>query len=280
MANHRPVPSEPDGNRAVPGIAVRLAAEFAGTLLLTFVAVGADAAASVTGGKVTDLARAIAPALMVMAWIYAMGDRSGAHLNPAVTLAFTLRGLFPARLAPAYATAQLCGALSGALVVRWLLGDAVAAGVTQPHGIEPATALAIEAILTAILVTVVLGTADRASVVGPNAAMAVGATIALCGLVALPLEGASMNPARSTGPAVVAGTVGDLWIYWVGPTIGAVIAVLAARLLHGPESREQESVEAATGEGGSAVARDAARAASGREWQGSAGPATGSTARR
>jgi aquaporin Z len=164
-----------------------------------------------------------------------------------VTVAFTLRGLFPASLAPAYVLAQLAGALGAAGLVAVLLGSAVSAGVTMPHGIEPGVAVAIEILLTGILVTVIIGTADRYRVVGPNAAMAVGATIALCGLIALPLEGASMNPARSTGPAVVAADVGSLWIYWVGPLVGAVLAVVVARLLHGPERGDEQAVEAATG---------------------------------
>ena len=179
--------------------------------------------------------------------IYAIGDASGAHLNPAVSLAFAVRGLFPwAWLAP-YWLAQALGAIAGAGIVRWLYGD-VAAGVSTPH-VPILTALAVEVALTTILVTVILGTADRARVVGPNAAIAVGATIASMGLIALPIDGASMNPARSFGPAVVAGQWQDLGIYLVGPVIGALLAVAVARLVHGPAAIDDETRDAAEGDG-------------------------------
>ena len=166
--------------------------------------------AVVSGGSVSDAARAVAPGLMVAALIYAIGDVSGAHLNPAVSLAFCLRRLLPYRWLVAYWGAQVVGAVVAALVVAALFGDAAHAGVSTPH-VAALTALALEAILTWFLVTV-LGTAPIGEIVGPDAAFAVGATIALCGLIALPIDGASMNPARSFGPALVAGNLGDLWI--------------------------------------------------------------------
>jgi aquaporin Z len=131
--------------------------------------------------------------------------------------------------------------------LQLLFGEASAAGVTAPKVVDGGTATAIEVVLTLLLVSVVLGTADRHRVVGSNAALAVGATIALCGLVALPVEGASMNPARSLGPALVAGELGDLPIYLVGPTIGAVGAVLLTRFLHGATDRDETAEEAARG---------------------------------
>jgi aquaporin Z len=225
----------------------RLAAEVFGTFALVFVAVGADAMATVSGGAVSIAARAVAPALMVAALIYAIGDVSGAHLNPAVSLAFSLKRLFPAgRLVP-YWAAQLVGAVGAAVVVRWLFGDAVRAGVTTPH-VPDETAVALEAILTLLLVTVILGTADRHRIVGPDAALAVGATIALCGLIALPIDGASMNPARSFGPAVVAADFGNLWIYVLGPVLGACLAVLIMWFLHGTRGSDGNASEAAQGE--------------------------------
>jgi aquaporin Z len=229
-----------------PTMAVRLGAEGIGTFALTFVAGGADAAAWITGGEVEPTAKALAPGLLVMALIYAIGDRSGAHFNPAVTLGFTLRGLFPPRWALPYWIAQLFGAALAAGVLAFLFGPAAGASVSKPH-IDPLGALALEVILTAILATVILGTADRYQLVGPNAAIAVGATIALCGLVGLPLEGASMNPARSFGPAIVTGDLGTLWIYVVGPIAGSLIAVLLAYALHGPAPSGQKPREAATG---------------------------------
>jgi aquaporin Z len=129
-----------------------------------------------------------------------------------------------------------------------MFGPAVEAGVSTPHvGVE--TAVVLEAILTLLLVTVILGTADRARIVGPDAALAVGATIALCGLIALPLDGASMNPARSLGPALVTGRLEDLWVYIIGPFAGAALAVVLTAFLHGRTDRDPKSREAAQGEG-------------------------------
>jgi aquaporin Z len=231
-----------------PSMPVRLAAEALGTFLLTFIAAGADAAARLTAGEVSPLARAAAPGLLVMALIYAMGDRSGAHFNPAVTLAFAVRRLFPLGWVAPYWAAQLVGAAAAGLTLAALFGGAAAAGVSSPH-VEAATAVALEAILAALLVTVILATADRYQVIGPDAAIAVGATIALCGLVALPLEGASMNPARSFGPAVATGKLGDLWIYVLGPVVGAIVAVAIATVLHGPATpADREPRKAARGE--------------------------------
>jgi aquaporin Z len=224
---------------------VRLGAEAIGTFALTFVAAGGDVTANLTGGDITPLARALAPGLLVMAFIYAMGDRSGAHFNPAVTLAFALRRAFPAAWVAGYWLAQLGGAVLAAGLLRFLFGDVADAGVSAPN-IDPATALVLEIILTTILVTVILGTADRYQLIGPSAAIAVGATIALCGLIALPIEGASMNPARSIGPALIHGDFDYLWLYVVGPITGAVIAVAIARFLHGPVPPD-EAAKAAMG---------------------------------
>lgn len=228
-----------------PDLRVRLAAEAIGTFALTFVAAGGDVTANLTGGDITPLARAIAPGLLVMAFIYAIGDRSGAHFNPAVTLAFALRRVFPAAWVAGYWLAQLAGATLAAGLLRFLFGDVADAGVSAPN-IDPETALVLETVLTAILVTVVLGTADRYRLIGPSAGIAVGATIALCGLIALPIEGASMNPARSFGPALIHGEFNHLWIYVIGPVVGAAIAVVIARFLHGPVP-PQEAAEAAMG---------------------------------
>jgi aquaporin Z len=228
---------------------VRLVAEGLGAYVLTFVAAGADAAAHVTSGEVSPLARALAPGLAVMALIYAIGDRSGAHFNPVVTLAFTVRRLFPLPWLLPYWLAQVAGAVLAGLTLRLLFGGAAEAGVSAPH-IDLGAALGLEVLLTLILLTVILGTADRYQVVGPDAAIAVGATIALCGLVALPLEGASMNPARSLGPGIATGQLGDLWLYVVGPVIGGAVAVALATFLHGPVSAaDPKPREAARGKG-------------------------------
>jgi len=230
-----------------PGWPRRLTAEIFGTFALVFVAAGADVMAKVSGSEVSAAARAVAPGLMVAALIYSIGDTSGAHFNPVVTLAFGLKRLIPVVWIPAYWAAQVVGALvaSGAL---WILfGEAIDAAVSKPRLIGSGGALAIEAILTLLLVSVIVGTADRFRVVGPNAALAVGATIALCGLIAGPIEGASMNPARSFAPAVLAGDLGDTWIYLAGPTIGAALAVLLTTFLHGRTEDDGKAEEAARG---------------------------------
>jgi MIP family channel proteins len=233
--------------RADPAWPRRLTAEVFGTFALVFVAVGGDAMALVSGGAVSVAARAVAPGLMVAALIYAIGDASGAHFNPVVSLAFTLKRLFPVRWLAPYWAAQIGGAVAAALAVRWLFGDAVRAGVSTPH-VSDGTAVVLEVILTWLLVTVILGTADRYRIVGPDAALAVGATIALCGLIALPIDGASMNPARSLGPALVTSDVGNVWVYIVGPAFGAALAVLLTRFVHGRTEDDAKAADAAQGE--------------------------------
>ena len=240
-----PEPSAPPE----PAMWRRLTAEGFGTFALVTVAVGGDAFASLASGEISAAARAIAPALMVGALIYAIGDASGAHFNPAVTLAFAMRGLFPVRLVPGYWAAQIVGSLLAAGLIGVLVGPAMEHGVSAPHVVQPAVALAIEVLLTTLLVTVILGTADRSRIVGNEAALAVGATIALCGLIALPIEGASMNPARSLGPALIAGRLSDVWIYLVGPIVGGAFAVGIAWLLHGPPPPDPKPRETAQGKG-------------------------------
>lgn len=236
-------------DRASPATGIRrIAAEAVGTFALTFVAVGADAAGRLSGGDVGPAARAIAPALLIVAFIYALGDVSGAHYNPVVSLGFAIRRLFPVSWLVPYWLAQLGGAIAASIVLRLLFGDAIGAGVSEPHLVSPPAALAIETLLTWLLVTVILGTADRSRLVGPDAALAVGATIALCGLIAIPIEGASMNPARSIGPALLTGRLGDLWIYLAGPVAGSLLAVGMTRLLHGPAVGDEQAAKAARGD--------------------------------
>lgn len=220
-------------------------AELLGTAALTLVAAGGEVIAVRSGGQVDAMARAAAPGLMVMAVIYAFGQVSGAHINPAVTLAFALRRDFPWRRVPAYWISQGIGAALAALFLRSLFGTIAHIGVTRAReGVG--TAFAMETVLTLILVSIILGTATRAKVVGPNAAIAVGGTVALCGLFAAPVSGASMNPARSLGPALVAGYWSHQWIYLAGPAIGAILAAGIATLIHGPSQPAEE--EAAEGD--------------------------------
>jgi aquaporin Z len=192
--------------------------------------------------------------MMVAAIILFMGGVSGAHLNPAVTLSFALRGDFPWKRVPAYIVAEFIGAILGALTLWGLLGKFGSAGLTLPgHGVTSLTAVLTEVLLTAGLVSVILGTASGAQQIGPIAALGVGFYIALAGLWAAPVSGASMNPARSLGPALVLGNWTSWWVYLVGPIAGGAIAVGIAYVLRGP--------------GGGASGTSAAEGTLGTKWR-------------
>ncbi len=213
----------------------RLFAEVFGTFLLVFVAAGGPIVNARFGGhSISSSALVIAPGLMVLGIILFMGAVSGAHLNPAVTLAFTLRTDFPLRRVPMYLLAQFAGAALATLVLIGVVGKQGTAGLTLPGpGISAWIALAWEAILTTGLVSVILGTASGAQQIGAMAAIAVGSYIALAGLIGAPVSGASMNPARSLGPALVLGDWTAWWAYLAGPLAGALVAVGIAHILRG-----------------------------------------------
>ncbi|MDO8596931.1 MAG: aquaporin [Sulfuricaulis sp.] len=212
----------------------RLFAETWGTFLLVLVAAGGGVVAAKSNGAVTLGMVVIAPGLMVMAIIYFMGTVSGAHLNPAVTLAFAVRRNFPWRRVPGYVLAQTLGAIAAAFFLRILFGTIGALGATAPgSGVGNGTALAMEVVLTAGLVNTILGTASGARNIGANGAIAVGGYIALAGLWAAPISGASMNPVRSVGPDLVRGDFDTTWIYVVGPVVGALIGVAFEWILKG-----------------------------------------------
>jgi len=213
----------------------RLVAETLGAFLLTLVAAGPNTISAATGHAISQSAADVAPGLLVMALIYTIGDVSGAHFNPVVTLAFAIRDDFPWKRVPGYMASQFVGAIAAAVLLRVLFGDVGHLGATLPAPDLPAVVpLVMEAVLTCLLVTVILGTAHDTRLVGHNAALAVGGAIALAALFSSPVSGASMNPARSLGPALVSGDVGSLWIYIVGPLLGALLATLIAWILHGP----------------------------------------------
>jgi len=241
--------SEREGSKEEQGPlaeARRLVTECFGTFALTFVAAGAEMIAVISQGEVSAAARAIAPGLTVMALIYATGDVSGAHFNPAVSVAFAVRGAFRFMRLPGYVLSQLVGATAAAFALRALFGNVKHTGATIPkHGVG--TSLVMEIILALFLVVVILGTASKKGSVGPNAAIAVGATISLCGLFAAPISGASMNPARSFGPALAGGAMSDYWIYLAGPLCGAILATALIYFLRGPADYSEE--ETATGRG-------------------------------
>src|SRR5580765_3692166 len=210
----------------------RLFSELLGTFALVLVAAGGGILHA--KGQISLAAAVVAPGLMVMAIILFMGAVSGAHLNPGVSLAFALRGDFPWKRVPGYIIIQLIGATLAALFLRWVFGNVEHLGATLPGpGYEDWQALLMEIALTAGLVSVILGTASAAQNVGAIAALGVGGYIALAGLWAAPVSGASMNPARSFGPALVSGDFTSYWVYVIGPLAGALIAVGCAFVLRG-----------------------------------------------
>jgi aquaporin Z len=224
----------------------RLFSEVWGTFLLVLVAAGGGVVgATAFGGDLTLAMKALAPGMMVMGIIFFMGTISGAHLNPAVTLAFAVRGNFPWRRVPGYVIAQVVGAVLAAWFLQLMYGNIIN-GATEPTtDVSLGVAMATEAVLTLGLVSVILGTASGARNVGINGALAVGAYIGLVSVWGAPVSGASMNPARSFGPELVAGNLTNYWIYLVGPTIGALIAVGFEFILKGKATKA--GAEAAQG---------------------------------
>ncbi|MBD0297466.1 MAG: aquaporin [Flavisolibacter sp.] len=214
----------------------RLFAELWGTFLLVLVGAGAAIVGKYTG-EVSKAMEVVAPGLMVMAIIYFMGAVSGAHINPAVTIAFALRQHFPWRRVPAYLIAQITGAILAATLLWSLFGTTSKLGATVPYPeLDHWKAFAVEVVLTTGLVNTILGTASGARNVGNNGALAIGGYIALAGLWAGPLTGASMNPARTLGPDLVRGDLSTTWIYVLATLIGAFIAVGFEWILKGKPS--------------------------------------------
>jgi len=210
----------------------RLFAELLGTFMLVLVAAGGGLLHA--RGLISLSAAVVAPGLMVMAVILFMGAVSGAHLNPVVSIAFALRGDFPWKRVPGYIGVQLVGATLACLFLLAVFGNVEHLGATLPGaGYKAWQAFLLEIALTATLVSVILGTASSAQNVGAIGALGVGGYIALAGLWAAPVSGTSMNPARSFGPALVAGDWTAYWVYVAGPLIGATIAVGCALILRG-----------------------------------------------
>jgi aquaporin Z len=225
---------------------IRLIIEYVGTFFLVTVAAGSGVINHYAGGgPISRTAAVIAPGAVVMAMIYALGPLSGLHINPAVTLAFTARGVFKVAWVVPYLIVQFAGAISAALFLQAMYSHVDAGGnypIAKPGG--DWRSLVMEIILTAILVTVILNTATGYRSIGHNAALAVGSTVALLGLFASPISGASMNPARTLGPDIVSLNFTGWWIYVIGPVVGAAIAVLLIALVRGmPNKEEREAAE-------------------------------------
>lgn len=210
----------------------KLFAEAIGTFALVFAGTGAIIINDLTGGIITHVGIALVFGLVVMAMIYAVGEISGAHFNPAVTVGFWLAGRLPPGEVFPYLLSQSGGALLASLLLRWLFPHSALLGATLPTGgILPAFVL--EIVMTFFLMFVIIHVATGSKEQGVMAGIAIGATVTLDALFGGPISGASMNPARSLAPALVSLNVGDLWIYLVAPLVGAAVAVGAYRLLRG-----------------------------------------------
>ncbi len=212
----------------------RLFSELYGTFFLVLVAAGGGMMGQAFPNTIARTAAVVAPGLMVMGIILFMGKVSGAHLNPAVSLAFAARRDFPWIRVPGYILVQLAGATLACLFLKQVVGVSATYGSNYvASGFSASSGMLMEAVLTLGLVSVILGTAAGAQNVGLFGAIAVGGYIALAGLWGSPISGASMNPARTFGPDLVGGNFTDYWVYVVGPLIGAAVAVGAAFVLRG-----------------------------------------------
>ena len=223
-----------------PDLPRRAAAECIGVFALVFAGCGAIVTEAQHPGTLGTLGIALVFGLIVMAMVYATGHLSGAHLNPAVTIAFVLTRHFPRAEAAAYLLAQCVGALlaAGLLALAWPSEPAMLG--TTPPSIGVAGALAYEVVLTAFLMFVIMAVATDTRAVGAGAAIAIGGTVGLDALFGGPITGASMNPARSLGPALVSGHLNDLWIYLAAPVAGAVLGAAAYQVVRGKSAPEPE----------------------------------------
>jgi aquaporin Z len=211
-----------------------LAAECFGTFALVFAGTGAIVINDVSGGAITHAGIALTFGLIVLAMIFTVGEVSGAHLNPAVTVGLAVAGRFQKRLVIPYCLSQVVGAFSGSLLLKVLFPQHSTLGATLPAG-AVLQSFVLETTLTLILMVVILslfsGTGEKRVI----AAIAIGAVIALEAMFAGPICGASMNPARSLAPAVVSGQLQHLWVYLAAPVLGAVLAIPLGALLFGGE---------------------------------------------
>jgi MIP family channel proteins len=219
-------------------------AEMLGAFALVFAGCGAIIVDTLSHGQVTHVGVAITFGLVIAVMIYATRHISGAHLNPSVTLAFALTRHFPVTRVPLYWLAQLVGATIAALLLRALFGDVVHLGATEPSG-SAFQSLVLEGVMTFFLMFVIMAVATDNRAVGEAAALAIGGVILLDAMFGGPISGASMNPARSFGSALVSGTWANYWVYVAGPTVGALLGAFAYELARGEHPQPGISKEQA-----------------------------------
>lgn len=208
----------------------RFISEIIGTFALVFCGTGAMVINDFTGGTVTHVGVAITFGLIVMGMIYAFGDISGAHMNPAVTIGFAYAKKFPWKEVPAYVLAQLIGAFLASGILLYLFPESQTLGATLP-GLSALKVFILEIILSFFLMVVIINVSTGSKEIGVVAGIAIGSVVLLEAMFAGPITGASMNPARSIAPALVSGNIADLWIYIFAPIIGCVLAVVTCKLV-------------------------------------------------
>ena len=227
LADKRTTPASDFAKRTT---AQRLTAEVFGTFILVFISAGGCAFAAITH-EISPAARAIAEGAAGTAMSFALSNVSGAHFNPATTIAFAFRGAFPWKHVPQYWAAQFLGGILAVLAVGLITDGRAELAVSQFH-FSIGAAFAMEVFLTSFRVLVILSTATRHKVLGPNAAIASGGALAACGLFSRPVSGSSTNPARSLAAAVVTGHYAGQWIYGVAPIVGALVGTMVVALVH------------------------------------------------
>ncbi len=219
----------------------RYVAELIGTFALVFCGTGAIVINEQTNGAVSHVGIAITFGLIVMAMIYSLGNISGAHLNPAVTIAFTFAGRFKLKQVFPYITSQLAGAFLASIILKYLFpSNETLLGATLPAGTEMQSFI-LEFILTFFLMLVIINVATGSKEQGMFAGLAIGSTVLLEAMFAGPVSGASMNPVRSISPAIVSGHLEHLWIYIVAPIAGASFAIPVFRILHPKNNLNENS---------------------------------------
>jgi len=216
-----------------PTLIRKCVAEAIGTFALVFAGTGAIVINETSHGAVTHVGIALTFGLIVLAMIYTLGDISGAHINPAVTIGFWFSRKMPAPEVLPYIASQCVGALAASGVMRLLFPENRLLGATQPAG-PVLQSFVLEFLLTALLMFVILGVSTGAREKGITAGIVVGSVIALEAMFAGPITGASMNPARSLGPALISGHLANLWVYLLAPVLGAAVGVLGCRCVREP----------------------------------------------